>query len=114
MMNGALFPKDYAGASLWATLAHSQAAVQLHHRLAAYLLVIVALAMAWSAQRSRYLASQAKVLALAVGAIVLIQAGLGVATLMAGVPIWLGILHQVTAALLLAVATAFVWRVRRP
>ncbi|MDO8381166.1 COX15/CtaA family protein [Phenylobacterium sp.] len=114
LMNGALFPKDYAGQSLWATLAHSQAAVQLHHRLMAYLLLIVTLAAAVAAQRSRYLPGEAKALALVLGGTVLVQAGLGVATLMAGVPLWLGLLHQVTAALLLAFATAFAWRVRRP
>lgn len=114
LMNGALFPKDYAGASLWATLAHSQAAVQLHHRLAAYLLLILTLVVAVAAQRSRDLPATAKVLALVLGGTVLVQSGLGIATLMAGVPIWLGILHQLTAALLLAIATAFAWRVRRP
>jgi cytochrome c oxidase assembly protein subunit 15 len=114
LMNGAWFPKEYAGASLWATLAHSQAAVQLHHRLLAYLLLIVAVVAAVGAQRSRYLPGGAKVLALAVAGAVVLQAGMGVATLMAGVPLWLGLLHQVMAALLLALATAFAWRVRRP
>ncbi len=37
-MNGELIPSDYAGSGLWQTLAHSQAAVQLHHRLVAYAL----------------------------------------------------------------------------
>ena len=31
----------------------------------------------------------------------------------AGVPVWLGILHQAGAVGVLAVATAFAWRVRR-
>ena len=114
LMNGALFPRDYAGVGFWATLAHSQAAVQFHHRIMAYLLLILTLAAALGAQRSRYLPTGAKGLALALGATVLAQAGLGIATLMAGVPLWLGLLHQVTAALLLALATAFAWRVRRP
>ncbi|MDO9247210.1 MAG: COX15/CtaA family protein [Phenylobacterium sp.] len=114
LMNGALFPTDYAGATLWATVAHSQAAVQLHHRLLAYLLVILALVAAVAAQRSRFLPAGAKVLALALGGAVLVQAALGIATLMAGTPLWLALLHQVTAALLLAIATAFAWRVRRP
>jgi heme a synthase len=30
------------------------------------------------------------------------------------VPIWLGILHQLTAALLFSLAVTFTWRVRRP
>ncbi|MDB5424086.1 MAG: cytochrome c oxidase assembly protein [Phenylobacterium sp.] len=113
LMAGALVPNDYAGANLWATLAHSQAAVQLHHRLVAYLLTAVALAVGVGAWRSRYLAQESKLLAVAVAALVVVQALLGIATLMARVPIGLGIAHQLTAALVLCVATAFAWRVRR-
>ena len=36
LMNGGFFPDEYAGQSFWGTLAHSQGAVQLHHRLMAY------------------------------------------------------------------------------
>jgi cytochrome c oxidase assembly protein subunit 15 len=114
LMNGALFPKDYAGTGLWATLAHSQAAVQFHHRIGAYLLLVAALATAMGALRSRYMPDGAKVLALALGVGVLIQAGLGIATLMSHVPIALGMAHQVMAALVLSLAVAFAWRVRRP
>ena len=113
LMAGALVPHDYAGKDLWATLAHSQGAVQLHHRLVAYLLVVVALTCAVAARRSRYLPQESKLLAAVVGLLVLIQAGLGIATLMARVPIGLGIAHQFTAAVTLCVATAFAWRVRR-
>ena len=88
---GHLLPQDYAGAGLWATLAHSQGAVQLHHRLVAYLLVVVALGLAVAAVRSRYLALESRRLALAVGGLVVFQALLGVATLMARVPIGLGV-----------------------
>jgi cytochrome c oxidase assembly protein subunit 15 len=110
---GRLLPQDYAGAGLWATLAHSQGAVQLHHRLVAYLLFAVAVAMAAAAWRSRYLAADSKRLAVAVAALVTFQALLGIATLMARVPLGLGIAHQLTAALALALAVAFAWRVRR-
>jgi cytochrome c oxidase assembly protein subunit 15 len=113
MMGGTFWPHDYAGPGLWATLAHSQAAVQLHHRLWAYGLFIAAIVVAVLARRSRFLAPQAKALAFGLAAAVCLQAGLGIATLMAGVPLWLGILHQAGAALLLTVATAFAWRVRR-
>lgn len=113
LMNGALVPRDYAGDTLWATLAHSQGAVQLHHRLMAYLLTAVAIVMAVGAQRSTYLQPGAKALALAAGAGVVVQAGLGITTLMAGVPLWLGVLHQVAAAVVLSLCVAFAWRVRR-
>ena len=110
---GHLFPQDYAGHGLWATLAHSQGAVQLHHRLVAYLLLLVAVGLGVGAWRSRALAVESKELALGVALLVVVQAGLGIATLMARVPIGLGIAHQLTAAVTLCVAVAFAWRVRR-
>lgn len=114
LMNGRLFPADYAADGVWKTLAHSQAAVQFHHRLAGYLLTVVAVAMSVVAWRSRYLPAEAKVLSLAIALSVLIQAVLGVVTLVMAAPIGLGIAHQVVAAVVLAIATAFAWRVRRP
>jgi cytochrome c oxidase assembly protein subunit 15 len=113
LMNGRFFPADYAGQGLWATLAHSQAAVQLHHRLLAYLLTLVAIAFGITVWRSSYLARDAKILALAVTAAVLFQAVLGVLTLVAVVPIALGVAHQVMAAVTLCLAVAFAWRARR-
>ena len=110
---GRLFPQDYAGAGVWATLAHSQGAVQLHHRLVAYLLLAAAIGIAVGAWRSRYLAQESRTLAIGVAVLVVVQAALGIATLMARVPIGLGAAHQLTAALALSLAVAFAWRVRR-
>ncbi|THD71928.1 COX15/CtaA family protein [Phenylobacterium sp.] len=110
---GHLLPGDYAGPGLWATLAHSQGAVQLHHRLVAYLLTIAAVLMGASAWRSPYLAATSRSLALAVAGLVLVQASLGIATLMARAPIGLAGAHQFVAALTLCLAVAFAWRVRR-
>ncbi|UAL12532.1 COX15/CtaA family protein [Caulobacter segnis] len=114
LMNGAFFPADYVGKGLWGTLAHSQGAVQLHHRLVAYVLFAAGIAIGVLARRDRPLAAGSKGAALAVTVVVTLQAGLGIWTLMAGVPIALGVLHQAGAALLLATATVFAWRVRRP
>ncbi len=113
MFAGKLFPKDYAGESLWATLAHSQGAVQLHHRLAAYLMVVLAMGIGIGAGRSRYLPQASKILALTLAGFVLTQACLGIATLMTRVPVGLGVAHQLLAALTFSVAVAFAWRVRR-
>ncbi|HZZ32346.1 MAG TPA: COX15/CtaA family protein [Phenylobacterium sp.] len=110
---GHLWPQDYAGAGLWATLAHSQGAVQLHHRLVAYLLTLVAVLVGASAWRSSYLAPTSRSLAIGVAALVLVQASLGVATLVTRVPIGLAAAHQFMAALTLCLAVAFAWRVRR-
>jgi cytochrome c oxidase assembly protein subunit 15 len=113
LMNGSLFPADYAGPGVWATLAHSQGAVQLHHRLVAYLLVAAATVFGIAASRSSYLARDAKQLALAVSGAVLLQACLGIVTLIAVVPVGLGIAHQLMAAVTLCLAVAFAWRARR-
>jgi len=113
LMNGQFLPDQYAGPGVWATIAHSQGAVQLHHRLLAYVAVIAGLALAVGAQRSSYLSVESKGLALIVGVLVLGQAALGVATLMARVPLSLGLLHQLMAAAVLTVTVAFAWRVRR-
>lgn len=113
LMNGRFFPDDYWAGSLWASLAHSQGAVQLHHRLFAYLLTILALLMGLAAWRSSYLARDAKLLGLGVGVAVLLQASLGIATLMAHATLALSIAHQLAAALVFTLAIAFAWRVRR-
>lgn len=110
---GRLWPSDYAGHGLWATLAHSQGAVQLHHRLLAYLVLVVTLAVAWTASRSTYLAGESKRLALVLAGAVVLQAALGIATLMAAVPFALGMAHQLMAAIVFSLAIAFAWRVRR-
>lgn len=113
LMNGRLLPDDYVGANLWATLAHSQGAVQLHHRLVAYLLTIVALGLGVAAWRAPYLARTSKLLAVGVAGSVVVQAMLGIATLMTRAPLGLSIAHQLTAAAVLTLAIAFAWRVRR-
>ncbi|HKR90156.1 MAG TPA: COX15/CtaA family protein [Phenylobacterium sp.] len=113
LMNGRFFPADYAEPGLWATLAHSQGAVQLHHRLVAYLLVAAAVVFGIGAWRSRYLARDSKQLALAVTGAVLLQACLGILTLITVVPVGLGVAHQLMAAITLCLAVAFAWRARR-
>jgi heme a synthase len=113
LMNGAFFPADYLGEGLWGTLAHSVGAVQLHHRLAGYALAVAALIFAVSARRSSYMPAKAKAMALLTAGLVWAQVALGITTLVFAVPIALGIAHQVMAALVLAAATAFAWRVRR-
>jgi cytochrome c oxidase assembly protein subunit 15 len=113
LMGGRLVPEDYAATTLWGTLAHSQGAVQLHHRLAAYLVTGVAVAVGLAAWRSSYLHRDTKLLGVAVAGAVLLQVVLGVATLVMRVPVGFAIAHQLVAAMVLAVATAFAWRTRR-
>ena len=113
LMAGAVVPSDYWQGALWATLAHGAAAVQFNHRLLAYALIVLGVGLAIAGLRSRRSALGVRVLALAVGAVVIAQAGLGVATLVLGVPLGLAILHQAGAAIFLATTVALAWRARR-
>jgi len=113
MMNGAVIPNDYAGSSLWQTLAHNQASVQFNHRIGAYLITLATIVLVALAMRTRALPNQARQMSYAVGGVVILQVVLGIATLVMVVPLWLGILHQAGAVVLLAVSTLFAWRVRR-
>lgn len=113
LMDGRVFPDDYAGASLWQTLAHSQAAVQFNHRILAYLIFFGAAAMAVTALRARYLSGTIRALCVVLLIAVLAQAGLGIATLWTGVPLALAILHQAGAVIVLTSAVALAWRARR-
>lgn len=110
---GRLWPADYAGPGFWATVAHSLGAVQAHHRMVAYLVLIVTLALGIGARRSSYLATDSKRLALVLMGAVVLQVLLGIATLMSAVPLPLGMLHQLMAAVVFSLAVAFAWRVRR-
>lgn len=113
MMGGAFFPHDYLGKSFWATVAHNQGSVQLHHRLGAYALFFIGLLIAGAAMRSSYLPRTAKSLGMLIGLAVTVQVLIGIATLMSGVPVLLGVFHQLGAVAVLTTAAAFAWRVRR-
>ena len=115
LMNGRLFPDDYwlKGEGLWRTLLHSQAAVQFDHRIGAYVLFLCALVFAVAASRAR-LPGPVRALAHLLAFLVLLQAGLGVWTLMSHAPLSLSMMHQLCAVVVLTVAVALAWRVRRP
>jgi cytochrome c oxidase assembly protein subunit 15 len=75
--------------------------VQLQHRLVAYVVLAVALLHAWAARAyGATIATRAMVLA----GFVLLQASIGVMTLLLVVPLWAGLLHQATAMLVLGTA----------
>jgi len=112
LMNGQFFPKDYtAGQGFWPF--HAQAAVQFHHRMGAYALLGLSLAFAVIGARSKGLVAPAKGLAIVLAGLVVLQAGFGIATLMAQVPVWMGVVHQTGAALVLAAAVVLAWRAQR-
>lgn len=83
--------------------------VQFNHRMMAYL-VTAAIAALWFAGRRRQVAAMTgNVLAAAVA----LQVVLGIWTLLAGVPIWLGALHQAGAVALLTAAIIHADALRR-
>jgi len=112
-MAGQIFPRAYWSLGFWRSLGFSQAAVQFNHRLGAYILLIAAVSLAIAAVRARELTQQTRGLFLATGALVALQASLGVATLMMRAPLPLSALHQFGAAIVLACATTLAWRSQR-
>lgn len=111
MMNGAVFPPVEWGKGALAFL-HDQALVQFNHRIWAYGLLIFGTGYAIQAWRWR-LAEGLGASAFVVAGALWLQALLGIVTLINAVPIWLGGLHQAGAALVLLLATANLWLVRR-
>lgn len=111
LMGGQVFPPADWGAGAIAFL-HDRALVQFNHRIGAYLLLILATVYAVQAWRWR-LAEGLGAMAFAVAAVVWLQAVLGIATLMHAVPLGLGVIHQAGAAIVLGLATANLWLVRR-
>lgn len=103
LMDGRLFPAGLmVQAPAWFNFFENVKTVQFDHRLAAYTLCALAIVyavLAWRSRRAALARPGACVLALA-----LAQTTLGIATLLAGVPISLALAHQAGALLLLIAA----------
>ncbi|MFC7541668.1 COX15/CtaA family protein [Siccirubricoccus deserti] len=106
LMDGRLVPEGYWRLSpIWLNLTANIAAVQSNHRLLATLAGLAALGASFAAWR-RLPAGPARAACIGLGLSVCLQYGLGVATLLLVVPVWLGTLHQATAVLVLTAALA--------
>jgi cytochrome c oxidase assembly protein subunit 15 len=104
LMDGRLVPEGYLALSpAWANLTANVAAVQFNHRLLATLALLAALGTAWIGWRLLP-AGPARTGCLLLGAAVALQYGLGIATLVHVVPVWLGTLHQAVAVAVLTAA----------
>lgn len=102
LMDGKFVPDGLGAMSPWyLNLFENVLTVQFNHRMAAYATGIWALAHA--AVMLRWDAGQARSALWLAGA-VLAQIGIGVWTLLAQVPIWLGLMHQAGAFIVLALA----------
>ena len=113
LMDGVLIPGGLGQLKpFWLNLFENAATVQFNHRIAAYLIAILAVAHAVSIGRTaddERVRHSAGLLAAAIFA----QAALGVWTLLASVPIGLGLAHQAGALALFAVAIWHLWSLTR-
>ena len=87
----------------WLNFLNNMATAQLDHRLLAWLLLALVPWLWWRVQRSDATA-RARIAAHLVLATVVAQFALGVATLLAAVPVALGAAHQGVATLVFAAA----------
>jgi cytochrome c oxidase assembly protein subunit 15 len=112
LMGGQLVPDGYAQLSpWWRNLFEHVPAVQFNHRLLGIATVLVALWL-WAAARRIALPAPAARLAVLTAIAASLQVGLGIATLIAAVPIPLGVLHQAGAVALLTVAVLLLHTLR--
>ena len=103
-MDGALVPEGlFRMQPWWINVFENETLVQFNHRLAAYAVFALALTQVWVWRREER-ASVLRSSAALVGAGVLLQVVLGIATLLMAVPLWLGLLHQAGAAIVLGLA----------
>ncbi len=104
LMNGHLVPPEaFMLEPWWLNFLNNMATAQLDHRLLAWLLLALVPWLWWRVQRSDATA-RARIAAHLVLATVVAQFALGVATLLAAVPVALGAAHQGVATLVFAAA----------
>ncbi|HEY2751129.1 COX15/CtaA family protein [Phenylobacterium sp.] len=113
LMGGRAVPSDYWQGGLWATVAHGRSAGQFDHRLFAYLLLGAGVFLLVGRLRAREGSRDVAVLTAVCVVLLVLQAALGVATLLADDPLSLALAHQANAALLLSVAVGLAWRSAR-
>jgi cytochrome c oxidase assembly protein subunit 15 len=103
LMAGRLVPAEYGQlAPWWKNLFENPSAVQFNHRLIATTTALAALTL-WFAYRRAVDARLSRHLGLVLAA-ALLQASLGISTLLLSVPVWLGVAHQGGAVLLFTAA----------
>jgi cytochrome c oxidase assembly protein subunit 15 len=114
LMEGRLVPQGYwLLEPAWKNLTANIAAVQFNHRLLA---TVTLLAAGWAAFVALRRLPRGRVRGAVVGLAIAValQYALGVATLLAVVPVWLGTLHQAVAVLVLTGALLALHALRRP
>jgi cytochrome c oxidase assembly protein subunit 15 len=107
LMDGALIPPNlWPLEPLWRNLFENPLTVQFAHRTIAYVIVAWAIFMLWrQGRRGGFSGVHCWLPRLA--ALILLQAGLGIATLLAAVPLSLALGHQALAFMLAGAVTAY-------
>ncbi len=114
LMDGALVPEGYARMEPWmVNLFENEIAVQFNHRALAVTAAGLAL-VTWLWSRRLALSPRARAACSLVLAMAAAQFGLGIATLLFVVPVWLAALHQAGALALLALVLWAVHNLRPP
>jgi cytochrome c oxidase assembly protein subunit 15 len=104
LMDGEWVPAGYFASDPWYwNWFENVTAVQFNHRLLA-VATLVSVAALWLWSRCLDLSPRPRIAFSLMASTALIQVGLGVATLLSVVPVWLGALHQATAFCLLTLA----------
>jgi len=112
LIDGQWIPAGYAALDpWWRNAIENLATVQFHHRLLASLAALGAIGAAVAAWR-RLPPGPPRTACLGLGAVVVLQYGIGVATLLWVVPVGLGTLHQATAVLVLTCTLIALHRLR--
>jgi cytochrome c oxidase assembly protein subunit 15 len=109
LMDGDFIPAGYGIQSpFWRNLFENPAAIQFNHRTLAYIVLAVAL-WVWLSFRTDKSMRPALAVFLAV---LVVQVGLGIWTLVSAAPLNLSLLHQFTSIFVFLAAMAVVWRSR--
>ncbi len=112
LMNGDLIPDGYLGGmNFFPAVFESHAAVQMHHRWTGYLVALGVFAYAWQVWREPRVSLKPFMVILP--ALVIGQIALGIAALLAVVPLSLSLAHQAGAILLFIAMVAAAWTARR-
>ena len=109
LMNGHLVPPLMAQSPWYLNFVENPVAVQFVHRLLAFALALIAVVLVIVARTADRVLHQAAIAALAIMAV---QFGLGVATLLFRVPVGLGVAHQFGALLLVTALLSLLFLAR--
>ncbi len=105
LMNGHAVPPEIMTIEpWWRNFFYNMATVQFDHRLVAYVLAIAVPALWWQLRRASAVPARARTGATLLVAMLAVQIGLGIATLLLVVPLSLAALHQAGAVAVFALA----------